>query len=79
MLFLIESYIFILWILCGVFVALIAKKRGAKWPLWLMYGLVLGPIALLLTAFSYGGKICPYCKITIHKKAVKCPKCLNVV
>ena len=73
--FIAESGFFVLWVLCGVGVAYIAKKRGKVWVVWLMYGLVLGPIALLLTVFSYGGKMCPYCKSNIQKDAEICPKC----
>lgn len=75
MIFIIESWIFILWVFCGFVLAYVGKNRGAKFWIWLMYGLVLGPIGLLLILFSYGGARCPNCKSNVYKKAEKCPKC----
>jgi len=66
--------IVVIWILCGLTSAYIARGRGAGGCGWFALGVILGPIGFLL-ALLVTGRECPSCHSKIHDKATRCPKC----
>ncbi len=70
-----EIFYFILALICGVVAYFITNGKGGNRPgLWFLWGLLLGPLAIILALFLSGPK-CPKCKSRIHKDAQICPKC----
>lgn len=64
-----------LWLVCAVAAAAIGSKKGEAGSAFL-FGLVLGPIGVLIALASTGNrKPCPTCREPIHKKAEICPHC----
>ena len=70
-----EIFYFILALICGVIALFICNGKGGNRPgLWFLWGLLFGPIAVILALFLSGPK-CPKCQSHIHKDAQICPKC----
>lgn len=70
-----EIFYFILALICGVIALFICNEKGGNRPgLWFLWGLLFGPIAVILALFLSGPK-CPKCQSHIHKDAQICPKC----
>ena len=70
-----EIFYFILALICGVVAYFITTGKGGNRPgLWFLWGLLLGPLAIILALFLSGPK-CPKCQSRIHKDAQICPKC----
>ena len=70
-----EIFYFILALICGVIALFICNGKGGNRPgLWFFWGLLFGPIAVILALFLSGPK-CPKCQSHIHKDAQICPKC----
>jgi len=63
------------WLCCAGAGVVIAHQRGERTFLWLIIGLLGGPLAWL-GAF-YTGKTCPHCRSKIHRQATVCPRCLK--
>jgi len=65
----------LLWLLFGFISAIVGAKKG-EGCLGFIFGVLLGPIGLLIVIASSGNrKICPYCKSKVHKDALVCPHC----
>ncbi|MEI6125375.1 MAG: hypothetical protein WCQ99_02370 [Pseudomonadota bacterium] len=65
----------ILWLCCGLIAATIGSKKNEGGSA-LLFGLLLGPIGILLAILSSGYKpICPFCKETIKNNATVCKHC----
>jgi hypothetical protein len=62
-----------IWFLFGIATAFVASNRGANPILWFVFGILLGPVALLLSFLN--GARCPACAKKISAKAIICPYC----
>jgi len=67
--------IVIIWILCGIGAAVIAKSRGANSGSWFFIGLLFGPFGILYAAIQSRGATCSACYCSVHPNATKCPHC----
>jgi hypothetical protein len=68
------EWVFI-WIVCGIITALIGSRKGLGFFSF-FYGLILGPLGILIAIFTVGDrKECSFCKELIHKDATVCPHC----
>lgn len=65
--------------LCAIVAALIGARKGEGFLAFIL-GLLLGPIGILIALVSKGNRRpCPWCKETVHKEAVVCPRCRGVL
>ena len=79
----------IIWIACGLFAASIAQTKNYSGCLWLIIGVMFGPLALLGIGFMEKRAVdpeddprlrpCPYCSEPILKTAIKCKHCGSAV
>ena len=63
----------VFWMCCGIGAGIIASNRGESPGAAAFWGILLGPIGLLMALA--GGKRCPHCQSKVHLKAAVCPKC----
>ena len=73
-----ESFGFLFYIWFGSIVATGVIDRGKERnvALWLVVGLLLGPVGFLLAlANPRGGKECPECAKMVRKGAIACKNC----
>ena len=76
------------WLIMGIVVAILAASKGRGWPLWLLYGFVIWPVALVHAlvmaptpeareerARRQGLVKCPHCAEMIEPDARVCPHC----
>jgi len=65
----------LIWIACGIVAAIIGSQKG-EGIAGFIFGLILGPIGILVALSSSGNRRpCPYCKEMIHRQALACPRC----
>jgi len=80
--------LFLLWILLGIVVALVARSKGRSGFGWFLYGFLIWPVALVhillvartaeaeeKRARSSGRVACPHCAEFIKPQARVCPHC----
>ncbi len=77
--------LFLLWLIAmlvfgGLPAAWLAATRGREPFLWMVIGLVLGPLAVLLIGLAPLGtrgnyRRCPRCAEAIRSEASRCPHC----
>ena len=46
-----EISLFILWLICGIGAAAVARSKGRSGCWWIFIGILIGPIALLIVGF----------------------------
>ena len=66
------------WLIPAALAGVVAAKRGGSGWVYGLIGLIsfsLSPIVLILAFVLNKGQTCPYCRSSIHPKAVKCPHC----
>ena len=66
----------VFWLVSAITAGIVVQSRegGVVGFVWLILGVLLGPVALIVACFT-GGKQCPYCVSRIHKQATVCPRC----
>jgi hypothetical protein len=79
-----EAFIFV-WIVIALLAAIVAVRKGRSGVLWLVYGLLLPPAALLLILLpnlrhrqaraEAAAKTCPRCAETVKAAAQICRHC----
>lgn len=65
--------IVVFWVLFGLLAAYVASNRGEGAVTWFIFGVLFGPIALVLALFT--GQRCPHCQTRISRQASVCPNC----
>lgn len=69
---------FVLWMGCAIATARLAHKRGASAYLWMAFGVMLGPVGLLLVLKVMVHE-CPHCQAPVLRAVFRCPRCGNEV
>ena len=70
-----------LWVLCAILAGIIAGEKNRRFWVWLLFGLLTGPIALYRAVRTHEvvppdqAQICPTCKKSIRKNLHTCPRC----
>lgn len=72
----------ILWLACSLIAASIYNQKRRPWYVGALAGLLLGPVGIVLAAFSSAipveapaGKKCRWCAMKIPFEARVCPHC----
>ena len=68
----------VIWACFGIGAVIVASNRGDSGCTAFLWGVLLGPIGLLIVILS-GGRRCPHCKSKIHQQATICPMCQQPV
>lgn len=67
--------IIIFWFLCVIIGAILGHRKGELIG-GLLFGLLLGPIGVVIVLLHKGNRqACPYCRELMHKEATVCPHC----
>ena len=53
----------ILWIPCGIYAGVIAASKGHNWFLWILGGLLFGPVGLIASAGMPDRKLTRYLRL----------------
>lgn len=62
------------WLVCGVFVAAMAQRRGGRTVPWILLGILLGPIGLYMI-LKVMDHHCPECRVPVLRGVRNCPAC----
>ncbi|MFT5090752.1 MAG: endogenous inhibitor of DNA gyrase (YacG/DUF329 family) [Candidatus Latescibacterota bacterium] len=65
---------FVLWMACAIATAAIAHKRGDNAYIWMAFGVMLGPVGLLLV-LKILAQECPHCQAPVLRAVFRCPGC----
>jgi len=65
----------IVWVICGILAAEIAKSKGRSWTSWFVSGILFGPLSIIVILLLGRRDVCPYCRGTVHPLAILCPHC----
>ena len=60
--------VFILWIPCGIYAAVIAASKDHNWLPWIFGGFLFGPVALIATAGLPDRKLARYIRLLSEDK-----------
>lgn len=64
-----------LWFFCAIIATMIGSRKGEAGSAFL-FGLILGPLGVILALLSTGSrKKCQFCREYVDKKATVCPRC----
>lgn len=69
----------IVWLICGFIAAAIGGRKGESGVAFI-YGLLLGPLGIVLAICSSGNRRpCPFCKEPMQQGAALCPHCRSEI
>lgn len=70
------SFYLLFWLVIPAIVAVIAYTKGKFWASWLVYGLLLWPVALIhILCARNAARKCPHCAERILEEASVCKHC----
>ena len=69
-------YVWILvWVVCIIIATILGSRKGMGVSSF-FFGLILGPLGVILVLLSKGKRIaCPFCDKLIHMTSTVCPHC----
>ncbi len=62
-----------LWLFFAIWTMRIAQRRGGRTGRWFLYGLLLGPIGVVLAIWMV--RPCPTCGMIVLRDVLVCPSC----
>jgi len=69
-------YVWILvWVICIIIATILGSRKGMGASSF-FFGLILGPLGVILVYISKGKRVaCPFCDKIIYKTSTVCPHC----
>jgi hypothetical protein len=67
----------LIWLCCALMSAAVAERKGRSVLVWLLAGVVLGPVGLILSIINPGGE--PSASVIKASGRKKCPRCAEVI
>lgn len=76
-----DATLIALWLVSAAITASVMAQKRRNALVGLVVGLLLGPLAVLLALASGRGhsKRCPFCRESIDRDAIRCPRCQSVL
>lgn len=62
-------------VICGIIASILGSRKGIGTSAF-FFGLILGPLGVILVLFSKGKRVaCPFCDKLIYMASTVCPHC----